>query len=305
MSSTISLRLAFFGFAVLIAMRDVAAEVLRESPESMALLICAVIATLAGAATAVSGSASSLLGKLRRPPVRYRVVALSAMTAVIYWVTFEMIGRLGAGDFALIDYGLAPILTAGIGFLFFAGEQPGMRVAVAMLLYLVGLWLMMGHQPHSNLLLLAVAILSPLCTAVSDALTKWLLTNGRLERSELLFVRFAPACLVLAVVASRAPGGPHINNWGWSLLVAAFMGFLPLWLLCTGLGRAALNRYAVWECLIPALAFLATLPFHPEHQTVIAATGAGLIIGAVIINESGVAPTMAGRMKTPPQVVGG
>ena len=134
---------------------------------------------------------------------------------------------------------------------------------------------------------IGIALLSPIGTAISDATTKWLLSPDRanLSRQELLFLRFLPATVLIGVWINRTGGNIHIHNSGIPILLAVVCGFLPLWLLCTGLGRAALTKYAVWEFLIPAVAFFATLPVRPENLRLTTAVGALVILLAVVLHE--------------------
>jgi drug/metabolite transporter (DMT)-like permease len=280
------LRLAFFGFAVLIAGRDIFYETrFKEGPTTFAFWIAATI-TLASAAILVKkGSFRGLLAKVSQPGIRWRVGVVGALAAAIYWLTFAMIGKLGAGDFNLVDYGLSPLLTACVGFAFFAGERPRAAILLAFALYLSGLWMMVEHQ-KPNLEFLFLAMVSSLATAVSDGLAKWLLGDERLSRPELMFLRFAPACPVLFAAALMTGDGWQLRTWPVSLPVVILCGFVPMWLLYSALGHAALNRYAIWEFLIPAAAFLGTLPWHPEHWHKLPITGSVLIVLGLLANET-------------------
>lgn len=134
---------------------------------------------------------------------------------------------------------------------------------------------------------LGIAVLSPIGTSISDATTKWLLSpsGGNMTRSELLFVRFLPATVLIGILIFATGGEIHLHSAELSIPLAIFGGFLPLWLLCTGLGRVALTKYAVWEFLIPAVAFFTTLPLHPEHLTLKTTSGAIVIILVVVLHE--------------------
>jgi hypothetical protein len=124
-----------------------------------------------------------------------------------------------------------------------------------------------------------------MATAASDGFTKWLLTEGGLSRSEMLLTRFLPGLPVVGAVAYFQEGGVGLARYHVAIPVAVVCGFLPLWLLCTGLGKSALSRYAVWEFLIPAIAFFGTLRWHPENRTAWLVVGALLMLMSLVLNE--------------------
>ena len=296
--------LAFFLFALLLGARDVGAEFLfkeqaAEARSCFAFLICLAVTSLSLFIIILRRGLPGLAGKMRSRRVLYRVLLVGVSAAVVYLVTFEMIGRLGAGLFDLFDYGLAPILTGALGVVLFRNVITT-RLLFAALAYAAGVFLLFWGNQTLGWLWLGVALLSPVGTAVSDATTKWLLSpdGGNMTRSELLFVRFLPATALIGVWILMTGGGIHLHSAGMSVPLAVFGGFLPLWLLCTGLGRAALTQYAVWEFLIPAVAFFATLPFHPEHLTLKATTGAVIVIAAVALHEIRWKPRVRGLKAT-------
>ncbi|HEX7333058.1 MAG TPA: DMT family transporter [Pyrinomonadaceae bacterium] len=283
--------LAFALFALLLGARDVGAELLfkGQAPEMrscLAFLICLTITVLSLFIVVVQGDAPGLLQKVLNRRILPRVILVGVSAAVVYLVTFEMIGRFGAGKFDLFDYGLAPILTGALGIMLFRNAFTP-RLLVAVLAYAAGIFLLFWGNQTPGWMWIAVALLSPIGTAVSDVTTKWLLSEecGNMTRAELLFVRFLPATALIGVWIRATGGNIHLHFAEASIPLAVLGGFLPLWLLCTGLGRAALTKYAVWEFLIPAVAFFATLPLHPEHLTLKATAGAAIIILAVALHE--------------------
>lgn len=292
--------LAFFLFAVLLGARDVGAELLfksqaAEARSCFAFLICLTITACSLFFVMLRRGLPELFVKLRDRRILPRVLLLGVSAAVVYLVTFEMIGRLGAGLFDLFDYGLAPILTGALGIMIFRDIFTP-RLVYAVLAYAVGIFLLFWGNQTAGWMWLGVALLSPVGTAISDATTKWLLSpeGGNMARSELLFVRFLPATVLIGGWILGTGGEIHLHSGALSIPLAVFCGFLPLWLLCTGLGRAALTKYAVWEFLIPAVAFFATLPLHPEHLTLKMTSGALIIIVAVVIHEIKWRPRMRG-----------
>lgn len=297
--------LAFALFALLLGARDVGAELLfkgqaAEVRSCLAFLICLTITVLSLFIVVVQGDAPGLLKKVLNRRILPRVILVGVSAAVVYLVTFEMIGRFGAGVFDLFDYGLAPILTAGLGIMLFSNLFTP-RLLVAALAYAAGIFLLFWGNQTPGWMWIAVALLSPVGTAVSDVTTKWLLSSGNMTRAELLFVRFLPATALIGIWIRATGGNIHLHFAEATVPLAVFGGFLPLWLLCTGLGRAALTKYAVWEFLIPAVAFFATLPLHPEHLTLKTTSGAAIIVLAVALHEIKWRPRVLSR-KTPPSM---
>jgi hypothetical protein len=212
--------------------------------------------------------------------------------------------RMGAGLFDMIDYGLAPPLTVLVGIAFYGewrkkSPTDRWKLGAALTLYVVGIVLLTSRRPVFGFELVAVALLSPVATALSDGLNRWLLDEkkpDRLTRSQLLLVRFVTPSILLAVYATfAAPNGIIIDSWGSSVLIAALFGFAPLWLLCTALGRQGLTRLAAWEFLIPAGVFFITLPWHWNefgHAAPIA--GATVVLLGFVVHESRLLNRIAG-----------
>src|SRR5687767_4012710 len=125
---------AFTLFALGIALRDLVTERLfaRDSA-CLAFLIITTIAGISGVMIIFGRQTSTLAEKLRRPGVIGRVVMLAAMAALIYGITFYMVTQQTAGVFDLLDYGLAPLLTAAIG-LAMLREVPGYHMLWSALL---------------------------------------------------------------------------------------------------------------------------------------------------------------------------
>lgn len=256
----------FAAFAVLIALRDITYEIyLKEfvDPFSYAFMIVATIVVVAILGLAIQrNSMTALVAKFQTPGLPSRSLALGALAALVYGVTFFMIHQIGAGVFDLIDYGLTPILTAALGFAFFQDTWRNAYI-VSFCLYVGGLIMLAPSVSVSGYPLLFIAILSPLGTSLSDYLSKWLLGSGRLSREELLLVRFLPATLVLLIYrATLVSDSVYVKSPALVLLFALVLGALPLWFLCLGLFRNALTQLAIWEFLIPALAFFGTLYWH-------------------------------------------
>ena len=281
---------AFLMFALLLGARDVGAELIfKQTVVEVALcftfLICLTITVISFIIIVAHAGLSELLKKIWNRRVFPRVIIVGISAAIVYAVTFYMIHGIGAGYFDLFDYGLAPILTAAIGILFF-GNILTKRLLLAVLAYIAGIFLLFWHGTR-GWAWMGLALLSPLGTAVSDATTKWLLSpeNGNLSRSDLLFVRFLPATVLIGLGIIVGGGEIHVHDALQSIPLAVICGFLPLWFLCTGLGQSALTKYAVWEFLIPAVAFFATLPIRPQNLTLNSTFGAIVILLAVVIHE--------------------
>lgn len=281
---------AFAGFAVLIAMRDISAELLlNEDPVSLAFLVSSVIVALSIIMVLVSLSLGDLLRKLKKPQTIWRAAVLGCMSGAIYGGLFYLIDHMGAGLFNLIDYGLIPIVTAAIG-IFFFGERLRGELILASGIYVLGLVFLMWGREMFGYSLIFFAIFCPVATAASDGFTKWLLDpeKGALSRPQLLIVRFFPAAVALALFAEWGTGkGIEIENWSMSLFVAVAFGWAPLWLLCTGLGRAGLAKLATYEFVIPGIAFFGTLPWRwEENARLFPIVGAILVLLGMVVAES-------------------
>jgi drug/metabolite transporter (DMT)-like permease len=279
--------LIFLGsFAALIALRDVAKQLVLHAEDSISFA-----AVLTGTIAVVSlllmlltrGSASRSRQHLRRGRVMASILALGLAAALVYGVTFTMIDNIGAGLFNMIDYGAAPILTAVLGIAFFHNRGSWWLVA-SLGLYLVGI-VFLHERRDVNWAWVALALVSPLATSASDALTTWLLRSdgGGLSKLELLFFRFSAASLALLAFAALKEHPIEIVDWPATMAVALTLGFVPMWLLCKGLttGTNTLVRLAVSEYAIPLLAFMLTLPWQPEHHAPLPLIGAALVLLAL------------------------
>jgi len=71
----------------------------------------------------------------------------------------------------------------------------------------LGLPLLFAHEVFFGVPLIGIAILSPMATALSDYLSKWLLQEGELTRSEVLFSRFLPAGVATTIFVLVRDGG--------------------------------------------------------------------------------------------------
>ncbi|MCA1565885.1 MAG: hypothetical protein LC803_09660 [Acidobacteria bacterium] len=294
MSRETKISITFAGFALLLAFRDVATELFlstqtatKEKTLWLSFAVCATILTLSCVRLLASGK-FGLLKKLRTPGALRKATMLGLLSGGIYFGIFFIIGQLGAGVAGLIDAGLIPLATVTVGALMF-NEKLGADFYGAFMVYLLGMIILIVTRNESiPFWLLGIAVLPPVASALSDGYTKWLLDkkNSGLTRDELLIVRFSPATLVLYVLASATSYSlvPQIDDPLKTLAVAVAGGWLPLMLLCTGLGMAGMKKLAAWEFMIPAAAFLGTLHRHPENMGT-PMVGAILILSGIVICE--------------------
>jgi drug/metabolite transporter (DMT)-like permease len=294
MSKETKVAITFAGFALLLAFRDVATELFLSTQTAtkaktlwLSFMVCGTILGLSCIRLLVTGR-SGLLKKLRTPGALRKAALLGLLSGGIYFGIFFIIGQLGAGVAALIDAGLIPLATAIVGAVMFK-EKLTTNFFGACAVYILGITvLMVTRNEFIPLWLLGVAVLPPVASALSDGQTKWLLdkNNAGLTRDELLIVRFSPAVLVLYVLASWASGSlmPQIDAPFKTLAVAVTGGWIPLMLLCTGLGMAGMKKLAAWEFTIPAATFLGTLHLHVENVGV-PMLGALLILSGIVISE--------------------
>lgn len=279
-------------FAVLIALRDVTKELglSEEDSISFAFAVTGVIAVLALVVVlAKPGGIKPCTIRLRNPRVAGAAAILGVSAALIYVVTFAMIDEMGAGLFNLIDYGAAPILTAGIGVVAFRNKAPRWLL-LSFAMYVSGIALLHFERHDVNVLLVLIALCSPIATAASDGLTAWMLSpdGGGLSRSELLLVRFTPASLGILGFTAVTRHDLSLVNPPVVLGTATVLGFVPMWLLCSGLivGKKNLVELAVAEYLIPVLAFVLTLPARAdEHFAPVPIVGALLVLVALTLGN--------------------
>lgn len=300
--------LCFGGFAALIAMRDIAIDLwLKENSLTLALAICATILLLSIVNLAMFGSIQSLVRKLvASPQLLIATIGFGVFSGVMYAVVFFFVQTMGAGLFNIIDYGLAPLLTAALGVWWLdrkqedQGERSG-QLAASIGLYILGVILLMVPRGMTGVQLIWLALLVPLATSCTDALTRWLQTQNTetskptevaateakvtLEPQELLIMRFAPATLVLFACNIFANTGFTLARPLPVFATGALFGFVPLWLLAIGLRKGELRELAVWEFLIPAISFFGTLYAHPENAGGLPVSGAILVLVAFVVGQ--------------------
>ena len=290
----------FLFFAILIASRDIFFELHFQeyvSPIFFSFLITSMIVVVSFVILLLKGKFLGLIQKVKKVEIWTRAIFLGMMASLIYFVTFFVIKKTGAGLFNLIDYGFAPILTVFLGFIFFK-EKTSSNLFISFIFYVLGLIILYFNFGDSgsgkaikNFIFIVFAFLSPVGTAVSDYLTKWLLDSdrGNLDKEELLFIRFLPASIILFFIFFNfdTTNISEIHYTAWVNLASAsiILGFWPLYLLCIGLTSSSLSKYAVWEFLIPAIAFFVPyiinegITYHPQLW------GALLIILGIIISN--------------------
>lgn len=283
----------FLLFAIGIALRDIISErMFPKDSACLAFLVCSMIACISGLMVIFGTQGTTLRVRLQDRGVLKTVLVLSVMATAIYAVTFYMLSLQTAGPFDLLDYGFAPLLTAAIGFVRL-GEPLSRRFFYSVAMFAAGMVMVAVGREHETTPLtlgwLGIALISPFATAISDAVSQRLLQVEKFRREEVLFCRFAPAAAILYVyIIAFHKGGLHLDKGVIGLLLAIVLGFGPLYLLCTGLGRAALSQYAAYEGLIPAFVFFGTLPWHPGNRTITAIMGATLVLLGVVVAEGSV-----------------
>lgn len=301
--------LAFAGYAALSAFRDLGlGEYLDKEvqPDRTHLLwraftVCAVILILSSVYALVSKQ-RSLVKKLMTPGAMPKVIMLGLLCGGIYLGIIYIFSRLGAGLGGLLDYGVGPFAIAIVGWVMFK-EKLTTDFRAAFLICLLGLLILVITTKAfwgTGILPLVIAVITPVASALSDGYVKWLLDekNAGLTKGEVLAVRFLPAVLILYAVAAITSGSPipQINKPLETVAIAGVGGWVPLMLLCTGLGIAGMKKLAVWEITIPAFTFSITLFLRPEHLgfTIL---GAALILLGVVISERELFSRLRERIK--------
>jgi hypothetical protein len=158
--------------------------------------------------------------------------------------------------------------------------------------------MMLCRLDMSGFTYVAIAAIIPMMTAASDGITAYLRKDAKLEATEVLLLRSAPAAVLLAAYCVVTTGNVNVVKSGEALFAAVLCGFVPLWLLCTGLGHSALQSFASWLCIVPAIAFFATLHLRWEqngHPIQIA--GAVLILVTMFASSIGVTKIVCSRLR--------
>lgn len=297
MSKETKANFLFAGFAFLLAFRDVARELLKENEFWFTFTVCAAI-LIFSSIYAIYTKQYGLLNKLKTPGALPRALAFGAVSGGIYLGIFFLIGKLGAGVWGLIDYGLIPLATVIVGVVMFR-EKLTIDFFGAFFVYLIGLVLLYNTHGQIDLKYVGVAILIPIVAALSDGWAKWLMKeeNAGLTRSELLVVRFTPAVILVYIVAVYSTGSyiPQLDHPLKVITVGIIGGWLPLILLYIGLEISELKKLAVWEFMIPVTTFFGTLYLHPEHLNVPIIGAALLILMGIVISESKLVSKLIGK----------
>lgn len=290
--------IAFAGFALLIAMRDILVELwLDEDYVALAFLICCTISGLGLLSVLASRKLGALLDKLRSPKLVQKVVLFGVLTGVLYSVGLFLVQKLGAGLFNMVDYGLTPLATTIVGIVAFKNRFTR-KTAAAFLVYLVGMLLLNWGRGMEGWKYIGVAMLLPLITASTDGLSAWLRDpiRGNVGRSELLVLRFLPAAIALGLYALLSPEhGIALNNGVKASVVAVVCGFVPLFLLASVIRPETMGRLAAWEFVIPSIAFFGTLHAHVEDNArPLPVLGATVVLLSMLISETKVGDWLTG-----------
>jgi len=302
--------LVFAGYAIGTAFRDLAFGE-RFGPEAktdlnhrlwITFTTCAVILILSTAHVLVSKQ-HSLMKKLMRPGVLRKVITLGALCAGIYLAIIYLFAELGAGLAGLLDNGFGTFVIAIVGWLMFK-EKLTTNFFAAFLICLLGLVILMAYNEGFKgveLPVLVIAIITPVASALSDGYVKWLLDekNAGLTKGEVLAVRFLPAVLILYVIAVTYSKSlvPQMNRPYEVVAVAAVGSWIPLMLLCTGLGMSGMKKLASWEISIPAFTFFFTLSIRENNAEPLSILGAVLILVGVLMSEKKIFSRLMGRIK--------
>lgn len=281
-------------FVLLVAGRDIAYELfLNKSPAgiSFAFWVCATASVLSCGWLVIRGELRSLFNRVFQKRIFLASVVLGFMCAVIYVTTFIAIEYIGAGMFNMLDWGLAPVLTALIGIWYDKDIISRPRILFSLTLYIIGtigLYSASGEMQSFGPIILLFALLSPVFTAISFPLQRWLMENneGPLTEAQVTFVRFLPATVVIFLYEYFVNGSfPEVVAPFKLFSVTIILGFIPLILLCYALVKSSLSRFAVWLFGIPALAFFGTLHIYPNHQKIVPIISSFIILTAILIME--------------------
>jgi hypothetical protein len=297
------------------ALRDLAFGKYLKDPSELSAAInqslwvtfvtCAVIFSLSFLSLSVLAKDKiTFLQKLKKPGALWAVVQLSFLCGFIYLGIIFAIKQLGATLAVLIDCGVGSIAIAMLGFrkpIDKSNDKPTgneksnkYRFLIGLLICLLGITVLAvtlavkneRNFKYAGILLLIFAILTPVASAYTDSLKQWLLKpeNAGFTRSEILAARFLPATIIIYLIAAyRTHPLPQLEKPYFVVIIAIIGGWIPLMLLCTGLGKTSMEKLAPWEILIPTLVFTINMITDPTKWKLISLSGAVLVLlGAAI-----------------------
>ena len=293
---------AFAGFVSLLAARDVWWETSLQKTESFAsfaALLWIVTAVLSSVFLVVRGEISSLVTRLKDLRVAAIAIGYGILSGTLYTVGFYLVSKMGAGLFNMIEYSIYPIALMLLAVTWRRNKFERHSV-LDISIYLVGLTLLLSGLGMGGAAFAGLAAVLPIITATCDALTDYLLDpkKGNLTKSQVLFLRSAPAAVVVSAYAAiYTKTGFVVIDAFESIAAAIVCGFVPLWLLCTALAKADMKYLVRWICLIPALTFIGTLHLHWDSITGVQLAGAVVITVGWFLGFSGVTKTVWNSLK--------
>ena len=259
--------LSFGLFCLLLALRDSVSHLFLARSEGtvhpvfMLFVYCTAASVYAWVFRILRTRSFVFLGRFQELSSRQRwtFIKLGFATWIVYVVTIYGIRALGASVFNVVDYGGMPILTILAGVILLK-DRPSWNQILGGIVGLIGLSMFFLAPQNITLpdewrLWLFIALFSPVFTSLCSAYQKEQVDDG-MHPDEVLLYRFPiPAALMFCWLLVERPPMPWATVPG--LLAVSFFGlFLPLVLLCFGLMRATLSRFAAYLFLIPILTFV-------------------------------------------------
>lgn len=271
-TSLVILMLFVFSLAVRDIVQDIWLGERFQSRSDSALAVCLSLSLGSLGTIAARGGMTELAQVFESSALLWRAIVLGILAAVIYGVTYELVVRIGSGLFDLLDWGLSPPLTAVLAILVLGESNSIPLTATAFLvsglgilsLYLSGAF---GRKSgaESSALLIAIALMCPICVAATYLIKKQLFSEplGPLSIDVVLALRFTPAAIFLAMYGwIKNKSIMRVESPTPTVILTAVLGTIPAVLVCFALVRTAMTEVGAWNFAIPALCFFGTLGFR-------------------------------------------
>lgn len=255
----------FSFFAISIATRDIAFDLFISKNYHPVVFSLALLASTSffGLSFLILSNEKSSIKTIKEPRFIFLCLGIGALAAYLYGTAFILIKNVSAGMFNLIDYGFTPIFTLIIGFLYFKEKLDRLLIPI-IILFFFGMLMVHSGKPTDSIISVGVILTLPIGTAISDAITKILLSDYKISRNQLIVLRFLPASLIIFIVSHKINATPKLDlNSTLELLTYGFLfGYLPILFLFKGLKEGKLSSLSMTEFSIPIISLIFTLPFN-------------------------------------------
>ena len=175
----------------------------------------------------------------------------------------------------------------------FMGERPGWRLAVAIPLAMLGLWLLVGSSWYSHGGDYRLGVVLGLLTACAYTgyllVLRWStrLAGGLAIEANMAIISLACALILLAEAlrAGESLAVPSAASWGWLALYGLGCHALGWVLISLGLRRVPASQAGLALLLQPTMAFVWDMVLFGRPTTLMEAGGAILALGAIYLGS--------------------